>query len=94
MPVGTDRGIAFIKTNNDGTNDVYIASDTDDSGAPQDVFAIHRNRDGVDLLPGVKMIPAGKMRRTEGVVTVALDSSRRVVQLIPQRKDLGRLLEG
>lgn len=88
----TDRGIAFIRTNPDGTKNVYVAMGVSSGNAPQDVFAIHVNRPGVDIPAGVKTVKAGSMIRTVDAVQVTSDSSN-VVRLGARRSGLGPLLE-
>jgi hypothetical protein len=88
----TDRGIAFIRSNLDGTKNVYVAiaaaGDT-----PEDVVAMHLDRQTVSLDPGVEVIAAGAMSRTTETVHVSSDSDG-VVHVRPRRKDLGPLLAG
>lgn len=88
----TDRGIAFIRTNPNGTKNVYVAMGVSSGNAPEDVFAIHVNRPGVEVSSGVKTVKAGSMIRTVGAVQVTSDSSN-VVRLTARRTDLGPLLE-
>lgn len=66
----TDRGIAFIKKNADGTQNVYVAMAVDAAGKPADVFAVYRGRRSVVVQPSVRLVSAGTMTRTQENVRV------------------------
>jgi hypothetical protein len=87
----TDRGIAFIKKNSNGSFDVYVAAGVSAAGAPEDVFAIHGGRTVVQVHPGVDQVPAGPMSRTAKVVHVSSGDDG-VVHINAHRTDLGPLL--
>jgi hypothetical protein len=86
----TDRGIAFIKDNADGTKNVYVAVGVT-GNRPEDVIAMHLDRTTIDVGPGVRTMPAGAMSRTTEVVHVSSDTAG-VVHLVARRTDLGPLL--
>ncbi|MFD4898951.1 hypothetical protein [Streptomyces sp. NPDC058411] len=88
----TDRGVAFVKDQTDGSHLVYVALGVTPDGTPQEVFAVHRTTPGVGLTidPAVQMISAGGLRRTSEPVSVfGSDDS---VQVTPVSSGLGRLL--
>lgn len=66
----TDRGIAFIATNPDGTKNVYVAGAVGSGGDPQDVIAMHLKRPSVDVEDGIELVASGSMVRTTGSVRV------------------------
>src|SRR5262245_51763795 len=86
----TDRGIAFIKQNPDGTKNVYVAAGVSGT-APEDVMAMHLDRKTVALGPGVETVAADGMARTTEVVHVTSDADG-VVHVIARRTGLGPLL--
>ncbi|MFC9622984.1 hypothetical protein ACFTXM_24345 [Streptomyces sp. NPDC056930] len=66
----TDRGYAFIKSNSDGTKNVYVAMGIAAEGTPEDVFAVHLRRPDVDLDSAVETVDTGSVRRTISAVHV------------------------
>jgi hypothetical protein len=86
----TDRGIAFIKDNPDGTKNVYVALGVT-GNAPQDVVAMHLDRKTVSIAPEVGTVSAGPMRRTTENVHVSSDANG-VVYVRSHRRDMGPLL--
>lgn len=87
----TDRGIAYILDNADGTKNVYVAAAAGADDAPQDVFAMHLAATTVTMAPGVRTVQAGKMRRTTEVVHVTGDNIDSV-EVHAHRKDFGPIL--
>ena len=87
----TDRGVAFIKNNPDGTSSVYVAADVAADGSPQDVISMHLNRPGVDIDGAIRLVSAGSMRRTAGQVRVS-SGPEDVVLVKPGRSGMGPLL--
>jgi len=85
----TDRGIAFIKENADGTKNVYVAVGVA-AGAPEDVVAMHLSRQSVSVGTDVATVAAGKMVRTTEAVHVS--SADGVVQITARQRNLGPLL--
>jgi hypothetical protein len=88
-----DRGIAFIKTNPDGTKNVYVAVGVGPGNEPEDIFAMHLNRPGVELGPTVKTVRAGSMVRTVDAVQVTSGSNDEV-RLGARRTNPGPLFKG
>ncbi|MFC9627476.1 hypothetical protein ACFTXM_48610 [Streptomyces sp. NPDC056930] len=88
----TDRGVAFVKDQADGTHLVYVALGVASDGSPQEVFAVHRTTAGVSLAidPAVRLIPAGGLRRTSEPVRVFGQGD--TVRLMPTASDMGGLL--
>ncbi|MFC5823574.1 hypothetical protein [Nonomuraea insulae] len=78
MASPTDRGIAFVGSNEDGTSNVYVACGVDASAKPQDVVAVHFRLSSVVIEPEVAMVAAGAMRRSAAPVHVWADDDRRV----------------
>ncbi|WP_163506423.1 hypothetical protein [Fodinicola acaciae] len=91
MSTPTDRGIAFILENANGTKNVYVAAAAGPDDAPQDVFAMHLATRTVNLGPNVRTVPAGTMRRTTSVVHVSGDNNG-TVNLQAHRTDFGPML--
>lgn len=87
----TDRGIAFIKENPDGTSNVYVAADAAADGSPQDVISVHLNRPGVDVHAAIRLVSVGSLRRTTGQVRVT-SGPEDVVLVRPGRSGMGPLL--
>lgn len=87
----TDRGIAFIKENADGTKNVYVAVAVTGTG-PEDVIAMHLDRQTVDLGPGVATVAAGKMVRTTEAVHVSSGADG-TVRISARHRNLGPLLK-
>ncbi|GAA1710682.1 hypothetical protein [Fodinicola feengrottensis] len=92
MSLPTDRGIAFILNNADGTRNVYVAAAASASNAPQDVFAMHLKQKNVKVDPAVTLIPAGTMSRTTEVVHVTGDSNGQVF-VQSHAKNLGPMIK-
>jgi hypothetical protein len=88
----TDRGIAFILENANGTKNVYVAAAASAANAPQDVFAMHVSRTTVKMDPSVRTIPAGTMSRTTEPVHVSADQDG-VVHILSHTKDFGPLMK-
>jgi hypothetical protein len=89
----TDHGIAFIKTNPDGTKNVYVAVAAGADNAPQDVVAMHLNRPTVELDPSIRTVAAGAMIRTAGPVhVISGPESNEEVRIRAHHADLGPLL--
>ena len=86
----TDRGIAFIKENADGTKNVYVAVGVA-AGAPEDVVAMHLSRQSVSVGTDVATVAAGKMVRTTEAVHV-WSGTDGVVQIAARQRNLGPLL--
>jgi hypothetical protein len=78
MATPTDRGIAFVGRNDDGTSNVYVAVGVDASAKPLDVFAVHFRRTTVTVDPGVRMVNADTMQRSAGSVHVWADDNGEV----------------
>lgn len=88
----TNQGYAFIKTNSDGTKDVYIAVGVADN-KPQDVVAMHLNRPEVDIEPGIHTVAAGSMIRTTAPVHISSGPrSNETVRIRSHRRDSGPLV--
>ncbi|MFE6930899.1 hypothetical protein ACFVDT_02565 [Streptomyces sp. NPDC057699] len=88
----TDRGVAFVKDQTDGSHLVYVALGVTPDGGPQEIFAVHRTTPGVSLAidPAVRMIPAGSLRRTSEPVSVFGEGDS--VQVAPAASGVGRLI--
>jgi hypothetical protein len=86
----TDRGIAFIRTNADGTKNVYVAMGIAGT-TPEDVIAMHLNRPSVAVGNGVTLVAAGAMSRTTEAVHVSSGEDD-VVQLQARKRNLGPLM--
>lgn len=86
----TDRGIAFIRTNTDGTKNVYVAVGVA-GNTPEDVVAMHLNRPSVSVGGGVTLVEAGALSRTTEAVHVTSGEDG-VVQLHARKRNLGPLL--
>jgi hypothetical protein len=91
MRTPTDRGIAFILENANGTKNVYVASGATASNSPQDVFAMHLSQESVQLAPGVQTVKAGTMSRTTKPVAVTTDEAG-VVHVMSHASDFGPLM--
>jgi hypothetical protein len=87
----TDRGIAFIQENPNGTKNVYVAVGVTGT-TPEDVIAMHLDRQTVALGSDVETVPAGAMSRTKEAVHVSSDTDG-VVHVNSRRKNLGPLLK-
>jgi hypothetical protein len=87
----TDRGIAFIKENANGTKNVYVAVGVAAS-APEDVIAMHLDRQYVAVGTGVTTVAAGNMVRTTEAVHVSSGMDG-VVQITARQRNLGPLLK-
>jgi len=70
----TDRGLAFINDNANGTVDVYVALAARE-GSPEDVVAMHFNRRQVLIDSGVETVPAASGTRTARPVNVYADAA-------------------
>jgi len=86
----TDRGIAFIKTNSDGTKNVYVAMAVTGT-LPEDVVAMHLNRAQVSVGGGVQLVESGGMSRTTEAVHVSSGEDD-IVQIQARKRNLGPLL--
>ncbi|MDI2131062.1 hypothetical protein [Yinghuangia seranimata] len=89
----TDRGYAYLKTNADGTTDVYVAVGVGTDDAPEDIFAVHFNRDRVAVADDVRTVAVGAMRRTTEAVQVTKDAGH-VVHIRGRNRGYGPLLGG
>jgi hypothetical protein len=87
----TDRGYAFIGSNGDGTSNVYVAIGVA-GDQPEDVIAVHYNRQTIDLDPRVRTVPAGSMRRTTEISHVFADT-KGVVHILKRHTGLGPLFD-
>jgi hypothetical protein len=87
----TDRGYAFIASNGDGTSNVYVAIGIA-GDRPEDVIAIHYNRQTIDLGPHVRTVPAGSMLRTTEISHVFADT-KGVVHIFKRHTGLGPLFD-
>ncbi|GAA1349533.1 hypothetical protein [Streptomyces beijiangensis] len=88
----TDRGVAFVKDQADGTHLVYVALGVASDGSPQEVFAVHRTTAGVSLSidPAVAMVSKGGLRHTSEPVSVFGEGDS--VKVVPTARGLGTLL--
>jgi hypothetical protein len=87
----TDRGYAFIRENADGTKNVYVAVGVAGT-APEDVVAMHLDRQNIAIGSGVQTVAAGAMLRTTEAVHVSSDADG-IVFINPRQKNLGPLLK-
>jgi len=87
----TDRGIAFIKENANGTKNVYVAVGVAGT-APEDVVAMHLDRQFVAIGSGVQTVGAGAMSRTTEAVHVSSDADG-VVYINSRQRNLGPMLK-
>jgi hypothetical protein len=86
----TDRGYAFIRNNANGTKNVYVAVAV--AGIePEDVVAMHLDRQNVAIGSGIQTVVAGAMLRTTEAVHVSSDPNG-VVYINPRKRGLGPLM--
>ena len=90
----TDRGVVFVQDQPDGTQLIYVAVGIAPDGTPQEIFAVHRATAGrtVEIDPAVRMIPAGKMRRSSEPVRVFGAPDAIHVQATSKAIDMDKLL--
>jgi hypothetical protein len=88
----TDRGIAIIKNETDGTRTVLVCSAIRGS-TPVDVFALHYHRPHVEVGPGVRLRPIAGGSVTEGMAIVVGDSTGTVYLRSPET-EVGLVRDG
>lgn len=71
-PTPTDRGVAYISPEKDGSKRVSVCASVKD-GEPENVYAVHFRRSSVKVAPDVRMLRSGVGSWSDGLVEVSAD---------------------